>query len=180
MPAPTNFAFIGPRGAGKSRLSRKFAKHLDRLLLPVDVLISYEAGGRTITEIVAEEGWPAFREREYELLAKVCHMPNVVIDCGGGILVDLEKNEAGESVEVFSQRKVALLKKSCTTIYIRRDVQWLLSRELASSHRPDLAPDYEAVLRRRLPWYEKAADYVLDLRVKDSNEGLKELIQRFG
>lgn len=176
-----NFAFTGPRGAGKSRLSRKFAKRLDRLLLSTDVLISYEAGGRTIQEIVAEEGWTGFREREYEILKKVCHMPNVVIDCGGGILVDLERNGDGDGnlCEVFSQRKAVLLKETCTTIYIKRDPKWLLSRELSSSHRPVLAQDYEAVLKRRLPWYEKAADYILDLREKDSNDGLEELIERF-
>jgi shikimate kinase len=170
-----NFAFIGPRGAGKSRLSRKFAKRLDRLLLSTDTLISYEAGGLPIRDIVAAEGWAGFREREYRLLEKVAGMPAVVIDCGGGILVDVD----ADGSEYFSERKAALLREKCTTIYLKRSVQWLLSRELDSSHRPTLAADYEAVLRRRLPWYEKAADYVLDLSGRDVNEGIEELLFHF-
>lgn len=171
-----NFAFIGPRRAGKSRLSRKFARRLDRVLLSTDTLISYEAGGIPIRDIVAAEGWAGFREREYRLLEKVVAMPAVVIDCGGGILADVDSDGS----EYFSERKAALLRKNCITIYLRRNVQWLLSRELDSSHRPKLAADYEAVLRRRLPWYEKAADYVLDLTKRDVSEGIEELLFHFG
>lgn len=180
MPGTLNFAFIGPRGAGKSRLSRKFARKIDKLLLSTDVLVSYEAGGRSITDIVADEGWPSFREREFVLLNKICRMPGVVLDCGGGIIVDVQPDGKGRFEEVFSERKAALLKDHCTTIYIRRDPRWLLSRELESSHRPALGADYEALLTRRLPWYERAADYILDLRDRDSVEGVDELRRHFG
>lgn len=180
MPGAINFAFIGPRGAGKSRLSRKFARKIDRLLLSTDVLVSYEAGGRSITELVADEGWPQFREREYALLNRICHMPGVVIDCGGGIIVDLESGADGQYTEVFSERKATLLKEHCTTVYIRRDPRWLLSRELESSHRPALSRDYESLLARRLPWYERVADYILDLSDRDSADGVDELRRRFG
>ncbi len=167
-----NFAFIGPRGAGKSKLSRKFARRLDRLLLSTDTLIAYEAGGLPIRDIVASEGWAGFREREYRLLARVVNMPGVVIDCGGGILVDVDEN----GTEYFSERKAALLRERCTTIYLKRSLHWLLTRELDSSHRPALGSDYEALLKRRLPWYEKAADYVLDLSGRDVSEGVEELL----
>jgi shikimate kinase len=171
-----NFAFIGPRGAGKSRLSRKFAKKLDRLLLSTDTLISYEAGGLTIRDIVAMEGWAGFREREYRILEKVTAMPAVVIDCGGGVPVEVDEN----GNEYFSERKAHLLRERCTTIYLKRSIDWLLSRELDSSHRPALSADYHAVLQRRLPWYEKTADYVLDLTGRDVKEGIEELLDRFG
>ena len=175
MTAIKSFAFIGPRAAGKSRLSRKFAKRIDWVLFSTDTLVSYEAGGLSPKEIVTKEGWPGFRKRETEVLIKVAPMKRVVIDCGGGILVSTDENEA----EVVSTIKADLLRSNCTTIYIKRDIDWLLSREAESNHRPSLSADYKSVLKKRLPWYEQAADYTLDLSKRDASEGLAELLDRF-
>lgn len=170
-----NFAFIGARGAGKSRLSRKFAKCIDQLYLSTDTLLSYEAGGISIRQIVEKDGWRGLRDQEYHLLEKLVNMKSIVIDCGGGIIVDLD--EAGN--EIFSKRKTDLLKQNCRVIYLRRDLKWLLSRGTESSHRPQLSENYEAVIQNRLPWYEQVADYTLDLTGRDVTDGIEELINKF-
>lgn len=166
-------AFIGPRGAGKSKISRKFAKRIDWLLLSTDTLVCYEAGGKTVKEIVETEGWQGFREREYELLKKLYPMDRIIIDCGGGILFELDPETQNE---ILSQRKLDLLLPNTFVIYIKRALEWLLEKNIQSAGRPDLSyGDYETMLFRRLPLYEKYASYILDMRNKEIEEALDEL-----
>ncbi len=176
MAEKTNIAFIGGRGAGKSRISRKFGKLSGRLCLSTDTLISYEAGGIPITKIVAQEGWKGFREREYQLLGKLARMQNLVVDCGGGILVEAPESGAEERL---SSRKLDLL-KSCHVVYVKRDLNWLLEKASADLNRPDLPGGYRELLERRLPWYEQAADFVLDMRGIESDDAIALLYKRYG
>jgi shikimate kinase len=168
-------AFIGPRGAGKSKISRKYSKLTGKLLLSTDQLVCYEAGGRTIEQIVKEEGWSSFRNREYELLKKLNKMDNIVIDCGGGILFDIDPQT---EEEIESERKISLLKENTFIIYILRELEWLLNKDLKNAERPDLnhQKSYLEILNKRLPIYEKYADYILDMRGKEIKEGIEELL----
>jgi len=174
-----NIAFTGARGAGKSRISRKFGKIIERTVLSVDTLISYEAGGRSIPRIVREEGWKGFRDREYSILRKICGMENIIIDCGGGILVEAPAEDDPEQKETLSERKVELLKQSCTVVYIKRDPDWLLSKIKNDPNRPDLIGSYLSVLERRLPWYEATADLILDMEELDTDQALRFLKEKF-
>ncbi len=171
-----NIALIAPRGAGKSKLSRKLSKKTGRLYLSTDQLICYEAGGKTIKEIVETEGWLSFRNREYEILKKLTSMNHIIIDCGGGILFDIDPitNE-----EIESERKISLLKKHTFVIYVYRDIEWLLQKVSNDSQRPSLneQKDYIEILNKRLPSYRKYADYILDMRNKEIKEGVDEIIQ---
>ncbi len=172
-------AFIGPRGAGKSKISRKLSKLTNRLLLSTDQLVCYEAGGKTIEEIVQEEGWSSFRKRELELLKKLDQIKkNIILDCGGGILFDVDSttNEEKESIE-----KIQLLKKDTILIYILRDKEWLLNKQLNNAQRPDLNKnrEYSQILKARFPIYEKYADYILDMRNRSLEEGIEELVKTF-
>lgn len=158
-----SIALIGARGAGKSRLSRKLGKKLARPVFSTDTQISFVADGKTVQQIVTEEGWAGFRQREYEILQQICNMDGAIIDCGGGILVEapLQENEP----ETFSQRKAGLLKEHCIVIYLKRPMSWLLEKAEPSASRPDLGGEsYEALLNRRMPWYEKSADVILDAK----------------
>lgn len=173
-------AFIGPRGAGKSKISRKFSKKTGRLLLSTDQLVCYEAGGKTIEEIVKEEGWESFRNREYELLKKIDTFKNqnLILDCGGGILFDIDPYTKQETV---SKRKIELLSKNTKIIYILRDLDWLLNKELKDNQRPELDKnkEYSEILKTRLPIYERYANYILDMRNKSLEQGLEELLKKF-
>ncbi|MBX7058487.1 MAG: shikimate kinase [Leptospirales bacterium] len=171
-----NIAFIGARGAGKSRLSRKLGKLCGRVTLSTDSLISYEAGGLTIAEIVAAEGWHGFRQREYQLLQKFLAMRRILIDCGGGILVESDARGG----EVLSQRKLQLLRQTANIVYIKRNLEWLLERGQADALRPQLSADYEQTLMRRLPWYEEAADFTLNMDSRSLDEAMLVLQREFG
>ncbi|MCR9144715.1 MAG: shikimate kinase [bacterium] len=177
----TNIAFIGARGAGKSKLSRKFGKKSGRVVLSTDSLVSYEAGGRTVAQIVEAEGWPGFRDREFELLETIGDMQNIVVDCGGGILVEASAtDDAPAGSELFSERKAAKLKEIAHVVYIYRDIDWLIGRVAEDSNRPDLGGDYRKLLERRLPWYEQIADTTLDMDGREIEYGLDVLLRQFG
>lgn len=161
-----NIAFIGARGAGKSKIARKLTKLTNRALMSIDQLIPYEQNGKSIEQIVKESGWQKFRDLEYQMLERVCKMSEVIIDCGGGILVESPTDDS--SAEQFSQRKADLLKKYTTVIYIKRDWEWMMEKAAIHSGRPDLGSDYRQLLERRIPWYEKSADLILDMRNKNN------------
>jgi len=168
-----NLAFIGARGAGKSKISRKLGKATGRTVLSTAMLISYEAGGRSIPDLAREEGWVNFRDREYKLLQKLSQMSGVIIDCGGGILVDTDGKQ-----EFFSERKALLLKSCAHIILVDRPESWLLGRGQDPS-RPALSDhlEYSTILERRLPWLQKAADFVLDMS-QFTVESAVELLQQ--
>lgn len=171
-----NFAFVGARGAGKSKLSRKLSKRLNRVVFSTDTLVCYEAGGKRIQDIVADEGWPAFREREYNVLRNLSGMRDIFLDCGGGLLVEApDLTRDPEAVERFSKRKAKLLKDMARVIYVQRDLDWLVAKageHTNDGNRPNLGGDYRRLLERRLPWYESVADYTLDMRHRSLEDAL--------
>jgi len=103
-----NIVLIGMRGAGKSNISRRLSMLTKRPVLSTDLLIEYENGGKSIPDIIAETNgnWQLFRQMEFEVVQKLSSMDNAIIDCGGGIIVDV----ADDGTEIYSKRKVDLLK----------------------------------------------------------------------
>ncbi len=164
---------MGGRGAGKSKISRKFGKLTNRVVLSTDTLVTYEAGGLTVDTIVSRYGWKNFRDREYEVLEKLKAMKNIIIDCGGGILVEAPDSSGPGSTEKYSERKADLLKSFCTVVYIQRDMKWLQSKSGRDSGRPDLIGEYDELLRRRFAWYEKAADRIVEMKDLEADDVAK-------
>ncbi|OQX33092.1 MAG: shikimate kinase, partial [Candidatus Sedimenticola endophacoides] len=87
-----NIVLIGMRGAGKSSISRRLSLLTKRPVISTDLLIEYENDGLGIPGIVAEQGWAAFREQEFRVIEKVTRLDNLIIDCGGGVIVDLDQD----------------------------------------------------------------------------------------
>lgn len=174
MTKKRNIALIGARGAGKSKIARKLSKLTGLVSLSTDTLISYEENGRTISSIVAERGWPGFRNLESDILEKVSGMTGVIIDCGGGILFEAA-DENG--IEPLSARKIALLRESSYVIYLKREMDYLLKKvKKGDPNRPDLSGAYQELLKRRLPVYESQSDYTLDMTRYDIDRGSALLI----
>ncbi|MBU43660.1 MAG: shikimate kinase [Spirochaetaceae bacterium] len=171
-----SIALIGARGAGKSRLSRKLGKKLNLPVFSTDTQICFAANGKTIQQIVAEEGWPGFRQREFDILSKIAEMESSIIDCGGGILVEAPENPGLQ--ESFSQRKASILKAHCTVVYIKRPMSWLLDKVKETASRPDLKGEpYEDLLNRRLPWYEQVADITLEADATGTKDLLAAILE---
>lgn len=174
-----NIVLIGMRRAGKSNVSRRLALRTKRPVLSTDVLIEYDNEGRLIPDIVAANGgdWSEFRELEYQVVRKVARMDGVIVDCGGGVIVDVDK--AGQ--EIFSERKVELLRSCGPIVWLKGDIARLAAKKKHGEKRPtlDAARSAEQIMRDRLPFYERAADLTLDIEGKERPELVEEIIQSY-
>lgn len=154
---------IGPRDAGKTKTARRLALALKMPVVSTDVLISYECEGKPIPDIIRAKGggiaaWRFFRQKEFEVMRKAARLRDVIIDCGGGIVVDLDA--AGN--EVFSARKVRLLRDKSVVVWLRPGKV----KDAPDADRPSLSRTLTQgqVMKRREPFYRKAAHVVINVR----------------
>ena len=83
-----NIVLIGYRGTGKSAVSRALQGILHCTLYSIDEEIIRKAG-KSIHEIVEQEGWCRFREIESGVVEQISSKAREsIIDCGGGVVVD--------------------------------------------------------------------------------------------
>lgn len=148
----------------------------------------------SIPRLVETHGWSHFRELEYQVCEKVASEAATtameggwaLIDAGGGVVVDLDE----DGNEVYSQRKVDVLKREGLgkVVFLKRDVGYLVNRTSGDSNRPSLSASrtFQEIMARRAPWYEAAADYVLDAtggaieaRVKSKRDITEEALAYF-
>lgn len=165
-----NIVLIGMRCAGKSNISRRLSVMTKRDVLSSDLLIQYENGGKSIDEIVKEHkgNWKVFRDLEFNVVKKVMKLDGNIIDCGGGVIVDLDK----EGNEVFSERKVKLLRKNSKIVWLKGDIHRLANKTKGDQARPSLdeSKSAEEIMERRLPFYTNAADIIIDIEGKTRPE----------
>lgn len=74
---------VGFMGAGKTTVGSLLAKELGLPFDDVDLVIS-ERAGRSIPEIFAADGEPAFRDLEHRVTAELLAGPSAVLALGGG------------------------------------------------------------------------------------------------
>jgi shikimate kinase len=157
-----NLVLIGGRGSGKSSIGRRIARMTKGLsLYSLDELIRYEAYGQTIPEIVAERGWVGFRALERVVVEKASSMPGgLIIDAGGGVVVELDR----KGQEVYSETKVAALRRYGRVVYLRRDARYLLERIEGDPDRPALSSrdSFLEIMARRDPWYARASHHIVE------------------
>ncbi|MFN8125999.1 MAG: shikimate kinase [Candidatus Nanopelagicales bacterium] len=171
-----NLALIGMRGVGKSNISRRLGFAAKRPVLSTDVLLHYETG-QEIPDFVADHGWPAFREREFEIVTRIAALDQVIVDCGGGIIVDLDD----DGTEIYSERCVAALKTSGPVVWLRGDVDRLAAKTAGDPQRPALHDTRSAaeIMRRREPFYARAADVIIDVEDRKRSRLARELALQF-
>ena len=86
MKSAPNLILIGPMGSGKSSIGRRLAQRLGLPFVDVDREIEH-ATGASIPLIFELEGEEGFRERERDVLARVCAGHGQVIATGGGAVL---------------------------------------------------------------------------------------------
>lgn len=171
-----NINLIGMRGVGKSNVARRLAVLTKRPVLSTDVLITYESG-LSIPDFVAASGWPAFRELEWQITTKLAGMSDIIVDCGGGIMVDLDSD--GE--EVYSERKVAALQAGGPVVWLRGDIERLAAKTAGDPERPDLHARLSAaaIMRRREPWYAEAASWSIQVEPGERQVAAEEIAEHY-
>ena len=165
----TSIALIGFMGTGKTVVGKVLAERLGKEFLELDALIEQKAG-KTIPEIFQQEGEVAFRELEIEATEEVSQRKNVVIACGGGI--------------VLNKINIDRLKKESLIVYLTALPRVILKRTASDENeRPLLKADNRALavnelLRFRKPFYERAADITIDTSKLDIDSVVGQIIAK--
>ena len=100
----------GPPGAGKSSVGKALAERLRLPFVDLDLEIEKSAG-KTIPQIMEEQGESAFRDLETEMLKQVVNESPRVIALGGGALLREENRRCAEECGqvVFLEAKIETL-----------------------------------------------------------------------
>ena len=138
-------------GAGKTSVGRRLAARLDLSFVDADTAIE-EAAGCTIEDYFAQYGEEAFRAGEKRVIARLLERPMHVLATGGGAFMDAE-TRAG-------------IRKHCISVWLRAEIDLLLSRIGRRSTRPLLKHAtprqvLEDLMKVRYPIYAEA-DIVVD------------------
>jgi shikimate kinase len=160
---------IGYRGTGKSTVARHLARRLGWDWLDADAELERRAG-RTIRQIFAADGEPAFRDLETALLRELCGHRQHVLALGGGVVLREENRQLLRAPGHF----VVWLRADARTIWRR-----LQADPESAERRPDLSvgglAEIEELLERRQPWYVACADQVLETAGRTPNEVAEEI-----
>jgi shikimate kinase len=152
-------------GSGKTTVGRRLASRLGRPFLDSDAEIESRTG-RTVREIFAADGEPAFRAVEAEVLADaLASDPPAVVAAAGGTVLD-----AG------NRRRIAA---AGTVVWLRADPSVLAARAATGAHRPLLDDDPAGVLATmatdREPLYREVADVEVDVSGRDPDAVVDEI-----
>jgi shikimate kinase len=165
----TNIALIGFMGVGKSAVGKALAKKLGKRFVELDSLIERKAG-KSIPEIFQEGGEVAFRELEIEVTKEVAREKNLVIACGGGI--------------VLNKINIDRLRKESVIVYLTASLRIILKRIQGGGegrpllNTPDRALTIRELLAFRKPFYERAADIKIDTSRLDVDSVVEQIVSR--
>jgi len=165
----TNIALIGFMGVGKTAVGRALAEKLNRKFVELDSLIEQKAG-KSIPEIFQQDGEIAFRELEIEVTKEVSRGNNLVIACGGGI--------------VLNKINIDRLREEAVIVHLTASPQVILKRTSSDGEgRPllnvsDKVSEIRELLRFRKPFYERAADTKIDTSRLGINAVAEQIISK--
>jgi shikimate kinase len=161
---------LGYRGSGKTSLGKELASRLWWKFLDTDQQVIATAK-KSIAEIFATAGEPAFRDLESAALTHALTLPDHVISLGGGAVLREENRQA-------------ILASKTKRIYLKCTPEVLHARIHADPHspanRPALTPaagsleEIQTLLSVREPLYRQVATAELDV----TNLSLPEALAR--
>ena len=165
---PANLALIGFMGTGKTSVGRLVAENLGFEFLDTDELIQSRTN-RTIADIFARDGEPAFRQWERLTVQELATRQKTVISTGGGLPTNAENLDA--------------LKAFAVVICLWASPGKIWDRVRNQSHRPLLQdPDPQKKIRELLaarePFY-KQADVLVNTDLRSLRETAQQVTLQF-
>lgn len=162
-----NIFLIGFMGTGKSTIARELKKMLHTECMEMDDMI-VESQGMSIPDIFEKYGEDYFRDVESKLLIDLKKKENVIVSCGGGVVVRPENiNHMKES------GKIILLSATPQTVYER--VKNNTNRPILNGN---MNVEYiEGLMEKRREKYQEAADITVITDDKNVAEICREIIK---
>ncbi|MFH2219884.1 MAG: shikimate kinase [Pseudomonadota bacterium] len=151
-----NIFLIGYRCSGKTSVGRSLATRLGWPFIDTDSELVGEHGA-SISDIVQEQGWEAFREMERAVIKRVSALDGYVVATGGGAVL-----ESGN---------VEQMKTSGVLVWLRANPPTIEKRMLKDQNTGDFRPaltakglilEVEETLEYRHSFYENAANFFID------------------
>lgn len=147
-----NIYLIGYRCTGKTTVANQMARLTGWKAVDADVQL-VEEQGRTIAQIVADQGWESFRHMEKKVLEHLSELDNHIVATGGGVILDPEN--------------IKIMRKTGKVVWLRATPETIQSRmqkdESTNDSRPSLTAkglfdEIMETLSQREPLYRKATD----------------------
>ena len=155
-------------------MGKALALALSRPFVDLDEELVAQAG-RSIAEIVAEEGWPGFRRREKELVKHYGRLAGQVLAPGGGVVLD------PENVHVLREHGLVIWLTAAPATLGRRLRQDQGTREFRPSLTgTDPVAEIKEVLAEREPLYRAAAHLTFDTTELSIPEIVNRILQIIG
>ena len=150
-PADVNLYLVGFMGTGKTTVGRAVGAKLGFQVLDSDHEIE-RSRGKSIPDIFAQEGEPAFRQFEREFIERGHPTERTVIACGGGLVV--QPNMLG------------LLQSKGVVVCLHASIETILARTSRHRNRPLLEVEnpeerIRTLYAAREPIYKKSGTVIL-------------------
>lgn len=162
-----NIVLIGFMGSGKTMIAKALSQKLKVECLSTDDLIERQEK-RYVADIVKNKGWSYFRALEQRIVKRISGKKGVVIDCGGGVVLNPEN--------------IALLKKHGIIFFLKAPFRVIYQRLKGDKTRPLInvanpQARLKEIFEQRLPLYNQA-DYIIDASDPSIDGPVIEILQK--
>jgi len=155
---------VGVPGAGKTTVGKLLAKELDFKFFDSDQVIETKAG-KSVSDIFTQDGEPAFRKLEHDVITELLDSTDSVLALGGGSLGNTEtRNSVQQATVVWL---VAGLAQAVDRVGMNRNRPLLLGNV-----RGQLAD----LMTAREPLYKEVADVGVDTSKLIPSEVVTEIV----
>ena len=164
----STIVLVGVPGAGKTTVGKLLAKNLGIDFFDSDQVIESRAG-KSVSDIFTQDGEPAFRKLEHDVIVELLDSNNVVLALGGGSLGNDE-----------TRAKV----KDATTVWLVAGLAQAVDRVGMNRNRPLLLGNVRGqladLMAAREPFYKEVAAIAIDTSKLIPSEVVTEIVSELG